>query len=122
MLWRPFFPGGCAVVLQLFAPLALAQMEEPEIIVHHEGLDIEVQPMGKPTLTLDGDLLGVRAVKVLNRGDRTVVCAFHVPQEIRASSPPVPFRVDPGGQAMERVPGDYAPGQPYAELTCRGTP
>lgn len=104
----------CGLTLALFA-----QADEPRIITHQDGLDIDVQPMGKPTQTLDGDLLGVRAVKVYNRGKQSVICEFHVPQEIRASSPPVPFRIDPGAQAMERVPGDYTPGQPYAELSCR---
>lgn len=108
---------GLILALPLFA-----SADEAEIITHHEGLDIEVQPMGKPTQTLDGDLLGVRAVKVFNRGEQRVVCEFHVPHEVRTTAPPVPFRIEPGGQAMERVPGDYAPGQPYAELTCRPAP
>lgn len=107
----------CGLALTLFA-----QADEPRIITHLEGLDIEVRPMGKPTRTLDGDLLGVRAVKVFNRSEQSVVCEFHVPAEVRASTPPVPFRIDPGGQALERVPGDYAPGQPYAELSCQPAP
>ena len=104
--------------LILVLPLC-AFADEAEIITHHDGLEIDVQPMGKPKQTLDGDLLGVRAVKVFNQGDQSVVCEFHVPHEVRTTTPPVPFRIDPGGQAMERVPGDYAPGQPYAELSCR---
>lgn len=116
MLWPLALCG-----LLLAAPV-LAQQEAPEIITHHdENLDIDVQPMGKPTQTLDGALLGVRAIKVMNRSDQNVVCEFHVPPEIRASTPPVPFRVAPGGQAVERVPGDYSPGQPYAEVSCQST-
>lgn len=109
----PFLLG----LLLTLPPFASAQ--DAEIITHHEGLAIDVEPMGKPKQTLDGDLLGVRAVKVFNRGEQTVVCEFHVPHEVRTTAPPVPFRIEPGGQAMERVPGDYSPGQPYAELSCR---
>jgi hypothetical protein len=116
-------PALCGLTLTLlFVPPLLAQTDEPEIITHQDGVDVDVQPMGKPTRTLDGDLLGVRAVKVLNRGEQSVVCEFHVPSEVRSTTPPVPFRIAPGAQAVERVPGDYAAGQPYAELTCRPAP
>ncbi len=83
---------GLALALPLFA-----QNAEPEIILHQEGLQIDVQPMG-------------------------VVCEFQVPAEVRSTTPPVPFRIAPGAQVVERVPGDYAPGQPYAELRCSHAP
>ncbi|KHL68524.1 MULTISPECIES: hypothetical protein [Pseudomonas] len=108
---------GLALALPLFA-----QNAEPEIILHQEGLQIDVQPMGKPLQALDGELLGVRAVKVINHGEQTVVCEFQVPAEVRSTTPPVPFRIAPGAQVVERVPGDYAPGQPYAELRCSHAP
>ena len=117
-MFRPLF-ALCGLALAL--PL-LAQDAEPEIILHHDGLEIDVQPMGKPLQALDGELLGVRAVKVTNRGKQTIVCEFQVPSEVRSTTPPAPFRILPGAQVVERVPGDYAPGQPYAELSCRPAP
>ena len=60
--------------------------------------------------------------KVINHGEQTVVCEFQVPAEVRSTTPPVPFRIAPGAQVVERVPGDYAPGQPYAELRCSHAP
>ena len=65
--------------------------------------------------------MGIRAVKVMNNTGDTVTCEFHVPEDARAdtSAPPV-FTVSPNTQRVERVPGEYSPDQPFAELTCRG--
>ena len=79
--------------------------------------------MGVPTSTTEagGELVGIRAVKVMNNTGDTVTCEFHVPADARAdtSAPPV-FSVSPNTQRVERVPGNYSPDQPFAELTCRG--
>ena len=113
-----------ACSLALYAPLALARTAEPEIVTHFDGLDIQVSPMGVPARSegVEGELLGVRAVKVMNRSDAQITCEFHVPAEARAdaSAPPV-FTVAPGSQAVERVPGEYSPDRPYAEITCRSS-
>jgi hypothetical protein len=109
--------------LALCAPVAFAQTPKPEVITHLNGLDIEVSAMGVPTSTTEagGELVGIRAVKVRNNTGDTVTCEFHVPEDARAdtSAPPV-FTVSPNTQRVERVPGEYSPDQPFAELTCRG--
>ena len=109
--------------LALCAPVAFAQTPKPEVITHLNGMDIEVSAMGVPTSTTEagGELVGIRAVKVMNNTGDTVTCEFHVPDDARAdtSAPPV-FTVSPNTQRVERVPGEYSPDQPFAELTCRG--
>ena len=109
--------------LALCAPVAFAQTPKPDVITHLNGLDIEVSAMGVPTSTTEagGELVGIRAVKVMNKTGDTVTCEFHVPDDARAdtSAPPV-FTVSPNTQRVERVPGEYSPDQPFAELTCRG--
>ena len=106
----------------LCAPIAIAQTPKPEVISHLNGLDIEVSAMGVPTSTTEagGELVGIRAVKVMNKTGDTVTCEFHVPHDARAdtSAPPV-FSVSPNTQRVERVPGEYSPDEPFAELTCR---
>lgn len=106
----------------LCAPVALAQTPKPEVISHLNGLDIEVTAMGVPTSTTEagGELVGIRAVRVMNKTGDTVTCEFHVPADARAdtSAPPV-FTVSPNSQQVERVPGEYSPDEPFAELTCR---
>ncbi|MBE7375710.1 hypothetical protein [Pseudomonas lopnurensis] len=112
--------GACG--LAFCASVALAQTPKPEIITHLNGLDIEVSPMGVPTRApgVGGELLGVRAVKVFNRTGQQVSCEFQVPAEARSDTSASPvFSVAPNSQATERVPGDYSPDQPYAEITCR---
>lgn len=103
-------------------PLAFAQTPKPEVITHLNDLDIEVSAMGVPTSTTEagGELVGIRAVKVLNNTGEMVTCEFHVPDEARASTsaPPV-FNVSPNSQRVERVPGEYSPNEPFAEITCR---
>ncbi len=115
----PFTALGFA----LLAPAVFAQTPKPEVITHLNGLDIEVSAMGVPTSTTEagGELVGIRAVKVMNNTGDTVTCEFHVPADARAdtSAPPV-FSVSPNTQRVERVPGNYSPDQPFAELTCRG--
>lgn len=112
-----------ALGFALCAPVAFAQTPKPEVITHLNGLDIEISAMGVPTSTTaaGGELVGIRAVKVMNKTGETVTCEFHVPDEARAdtSAPPV-FTVTPNTQRVERVPGDYSPDEPFAELTCRG--
>ncbi len=112
-----------ALGVALCAPVAFAQTPKPEVITHLNGLDIEISAMGVPTSTTaaGGELVGIRAVKVMNKTGETVTCEFHVPDEARAdtSAPPV-FTVTPNTQRVERVPGDYSPDEPFAELTCRG--
>ena len=107
--------GACTSV-------ALAQTPKPEVITHLNGLDIEVSAMGVPTETTEagGELVGIRAVRVVNNTGEMVTCEFHVPAEARASTsaPPV-FNMNPNSQRVERVPGDYSPDEPFAELTCR---
>src|SRR5690606_25769608 len=106
----------------LAAPLVFAQTPKPEAISHLNDLDIEVSAMGVPTSNTEagGELVGIRAVKVMNNTGDMVTCEFHVPNEARAntSAPPV-FSVNPNSQRVERVPGEYSPDQPFAELTCR---
>lgn len=108
--------------IALCAPAAFAQTPKPEIITHLNGLDVEVSAMGVPTSSADAgvELVGIRAVRVMNKSEETVTCEFHVPAEARAdsSAPPV-FTVTSNSQQVERVPGDYSPDQPFAELTCR---
>jgi len=112
--------GACCVALA--APLVFAQTPKPEVISHLNDLDIEVSAMGVPTSNTEagGELVGIRAVKVMNNTGDMVTCEFHVPNEARAntSAPPV-FSVNPNSQRVERVPGEYSPDQPFAELTCR---
>lgn len=114
----------CGLALCTCASVALAQTPKPEVISHLNGLDIEVSAMGVPTATTEagGELVGIRAVRVMNKTDEMVTCEFHVPDEARASTsaPPV-FNLSPRSQQVERVPGDYLPGEPFAELTCRAT-
>lgn len=104
--------------------IALAQTPKPEVITHLNDLDIEVSAMGVPTATTEagGELVGIRAVRVMNKTGEMVTCEFHVPDDARASTsaPPV-FNVNPNSQRVERVPGDYSPDEPFAELTCRAT-
>ncbi|MFL9814557.1 hypothetical protein D7241_14990 [Stutzerimonas sp. VN223-3] len=111
-----------ALGIALCAQPAFAQTPKPEVITHLNGLDVEVSAMGVPTETTEagGELVGIRAVKVMNKTGETVTCEFHVPAEARAdtSAPPV-FTVTPNTQRVERVPGDYSPDEPFAELTCR---
>lgn len=113
-----------ACSLALAAPLAFAQTPKPEVITHLNDLNVEVSAMGVPTATTEagGELVGIRAIKVMNNTDEMVTCEFHVPDEARASTsaPPV-FSVSPNTQKVERVPGEYSPGEPFAELTCRNT-
>ncbi|KJH80124.1 hypothetical protein UF78_17910 [Stutzerimonas stutzeri] len=109
--------------LALCAPMAFAQTPKPEVITHLNGLDVEVSAMGVPTSTsaeAGVELVGIRAVRVMNKSEETVTCEFHVPDEARAdtSAPPV-FTVTSNSQRVERVPGDYSPDKPFAELTCR---
>ncbi len=103
-------------------PLALAQTPKPEVITHLNDLDIEVSAMGVPTSTTEagGELVGIRAVKVMNNTGEMITCEFQVPNEARASTsaPPV-FNVNPNSQRVERVPGEYSPNEPFAELSCR---
>lgn len=103
-------------------PMAFAQTPKPEVITHLNGLDVEVSAMGVPTSTPEAgiELVGIRAVRVMNKSEETVTCEFHVPDEARAdaSAPPV-FTVTSNSQRVERVPGDYSPDKPFAELTCR---
>ena len=112
-----------ALGFALCAPVAIAQTPKPDVITHLNGLDIEVSAMGVPTSTTEagGELVGIRAVKVMNKTGDTVTCEFHVPADARAdtSAPPV-FTVSPNTQRVERVPGDYSPDEPFAELSCRG--
>lgn len=104
--------------------IALAQTPKPEVITHLNDLDIEVSAMGVPTATTEagGELVGIRAVRVMNKTGEMVTCEFHVPDDARASTsaPPV-FNVNSNSQRVERVPGDYSPDEPFAELTCRAT-
>ena len=104
--------------------IALAQTPKPEVITHLNDLDIEVEAMGVPTATTEagGELVGIRAIRVMNNTGEMVTCEFHVPADARASTsaPPV-FNVNPNSQRVERVPGDYSPDEPFAELTCRAT-
>ncbi|AHL76798.1 hypothetical protein CH92_17535 [Stutzerimonas stutzeri] len=104
-------------------PMAFAQTPKPEVITHLNGLDVEVSAMGVPTSTsaeAGVELVGIRAVRVMNKSGDSVTCEFHVPDEARAdtSAPPV-FTVTSNSQRVERVPGDYSPDKPFAELTCR---
>lgn len=103
-------------------PLVFAQTPKPEVITHLNDLDIEVSAMGVPTSTTEagGELVGIRAVKVMNNTGEMITCEFQVPNEARAntSAPPV-FNVNPNSQRVERVPGEYSPNEPFAELTCR---
>ena len=80
--------------------------------------------MGVPAKSegVEGELLGVRAVKVMNRTGGQISCEFHVPAEARSDTSASPvFTVAPNTQRTERVPGDYSPDQPYAEITCRSS-
>ena len=115
-----FLAGGLA----LCAPLAFAQTPPPEVVTHLNGLDVEISPMGVPAKSegVEGELLGVRAVKVMNRTGGQITCEFHVPNEARSDTSASPvFTVAPNTQRTERVPGDYSPDEPYAEITCRSS-
>lgn len=106
----------------LLAPVALAQTAPPEIISHLNDMDIEVSPMGVSTATTEagGELVGIRAVRVINHGGEMATCEFHVPDAARSTTSASPvFTVSPNSQVVERVPGDYSPGEPFAEITCR---
>jgi len=110
--------------LAICVPAALAQTPQPEIITHLNGLDVEISPMGVPAKSegVEGELLGVRAVKVMNRTGGQISCEFHVPAEARSDTSASPvFTVAPNTQRTERVPGDYSPDQPYAEIACRSS-
>jgi len=115
-------PAHVVLALGICASVAEAQTPKPEVITHLNGLDIEVSAMGVPTETTEagGELVGIRAVRVHNRTDDMVTCEFHVPHDARASTsaPPV-FNLNPNSQRVERVPGEYSPDDPFAELTCR---
>ncbi len=110
--------------LALCAPLAFAQTPPPEVVTHLNGLDVEISPMGVPAKSdgVEGELLGVRAVKVMNRTGGQITCEFHVPNDARSDTSASPvFTVAPNTQRTERVPGDYSPDEPYAEITCRSS-
>ena len=99
-------------VLTLQARAALRQRQHVDVLVGgHEGVQHLVE----------GEL-GVRAVKVMNNTAQQITCEFHVPAEARSdtSAPPV-FSVAPNTQRTERVPGDYSPDRPFAEVTCRSS-
>ncbi|MBK3760261.1 hypothetical protein [Stutzerimonas frequens] len=115
-----FLAGGLA----LLAPLVFAQTRPPEVVSHLNGLDVEISPMGVPAKSegVEGELLGVRAVKVMNRTDGQITCEFLVPNEARSDTSASPvFTVAPNTQRTERVPGEYSPDEPYAEITCRSS-
>lgn len=115
-----FLAGGLA----LLAPLVFAQTPPPEVVSHLNGLDVEISPMGVPAKSegVEGELLGVQAVKVMNRTDEQITCEFHVPNEARSDTSASPvFTVAPNTQRTERVPGEYSPDEPYAEITCRSS-
>lgn len=115
-------PSLIALGLALCAPAVFAQTPKPEVITHLNGLDVDVSAMGVPISSdkLESELVGIRAIKVMNNTDASVSCEFHVPDDARAetSAPPV-FTVGSKSQRVERVPGEYSPDQPFAELTCR---
>jgi hypothetical protein len=116
---KPFL---IACGIALCAPMAFAQTPKPQVVTHLNGLDVEVSAMGVPTSSAEAgvELVGIRAIRVVNKSEETVTCEFHVPDEARAdtSAPPV-FTVTSNSQRVERVPGDYSPDKPFAELTCR---
>ncbi|MUT71402.1 hypothetical protein [Stutzerimonas frequens] len=115
-----FLAGGLA----LLAPLVFAQTRPPEVVSHLNGLDVEISPMGVPAKSegVEGELLGVRAVKVMNRTGEQITCEFHVPNDARSDTSASPvFTVAPNTQRTERVPGEYSPDEPYAEITCRSS-
>ncbi|MEW6174731.1 hypothetical protein ACX1DW_20775 [Stutzerimonas sp. KH-1] len=115
-----FLAGGLA----LLAPLVFAQTPPPEVVSHLNGLDVEISPMGVPAKSegVEGELLGVRAVKVMNRTGGQITCEFHVPNDARSDTSASPvFTVAPNTQRTERVPGEYSPDEPYAEITCRSS-
>ncbi|WP_312914583.1 hypothetical protein [Stutzerimonas kunmingensis] len=110
--------------LALCAPLAFAQTPPPEVVTHLNGLDVEISPMGVPAKSegVEGQLLGVRAVKVMNHTGGQITCEFHVPNDARSDTSASPvFTVAPNTQRTERVPGNYSPDEPYAEITCRSS-
>ncbi|WP_278421576.1 hypothetical protein [Stutzerimonas kunmingensis] len=110
--------------LALCAPLAFAQTPPPEVVTHLNGLDVEISPMGVPAKSegVEGELLGVLAVKVMNRTGGQITCEFHVPNDARSDTSASPvFTVAPNTQRTERVPGNYSPDEPYAEITCRSS-
>ena len=115
-------PSLIALGFALCAPTVFAQTPKPEVITHLNGLDVDVNAMGVPISSdkIDTELVGIRAIKVMNNTDASVTCEFHVPDDARGdtSAPPV-FTVGSKSQRVERVPGDYSPDQPFAELTCR---
>ena len=110
--------------LAICVPAALAQTPQPEIITHLNGpTSRSAQWVCQPSPRgVEGELLGVRAVKVMNRTGGQISCEFHVPAEARSDTSASPvFTVAPNTQRTERVPGDYSPDQPYAEITCRSS-
>lgn len=111
-----------ALGFALVAPAVFAQTPKPEVVTHLNGLDIEVSAMGVPigTTSTADELVGIRAVRVMNKTGETVTCEFEVPDDARSdtSAPPV-FTVPPNSQRVERVPGEYSPDEPFAKLSCR---
>jgi len=110
-----------ACMLVLSAPVALAQSNKVDIVSHLNGLDIVIQPLGVPprdTGTVQ-QLVGVRAVKVINQTAEPATCEFHIDDKDRASTDTPVFSVAANSQVIERVPGEYSPDKPYAELTCK---
>ncbi|MBA1275831.1 hypothetical protein [Stutzerimonas azotifigens] len=113
---KPLF----AVCAALLSSAALAQSAKVDIVSHLNGMDLVVEPMGVPLNTQNGpELVGVRAVKVTNQSDQMASCEFHMAPEDRTTAASTPtFTVDPNSQVIERVPGEYSPDRPYAEVTC----
>lgn len=112
-----------ACLLALCASTALAQSDKVDIVSHLNGLDIVIEPLGVPPRDTDTvqQLVGVRAVKVINQTAEPATCEFHVAEKDRASTDTPVFSVGANSQAIERVPGEYSPDKPYAELTCKPT-
>jgi len=109
-----------ACVLLLVAPLSWAQDKE-NIVTHMNGLDVRVEPMGVTPSSDDArtELIGTRAVRVINDTAELITCNFHASREELSSSMESPtFTVQPNAQSIERVPGEYSPERPYAEITC----
>ncbi|HWV11556.1 hypothetical protein [Pseudomonas sp.] len=116
--------ASLACALALCAPLALAaQADKVDIVSHLNGLNIVIEPLGVPPRDSNAvqQLVGVRAVKVLNQTSEAATCEFHVEAKDRTSTDSPVFTVGPNSQVIERVPGEYAPDKPYAELTCKPT-
>lgn len=114
-------PSFAVCAAALFCSAAFAQSQKVEIVTHLNGLDLVVEPMGVPLQTQNGpELVGVRAVKVMNQSAQMASCEFHMAPEDRTTAATTPtFTVDPNSQVIERVPGEYSPDRPYAEITCK---